>query len=91
MEFFNALNLTSIHRDQNRLADKLAIATLTLQPSEEFLNGNGKLEINFRPSVPNNMEHWQVFCDDEQILKSIHNIEDFSNFNVNFQEEGKEY
>ena len=37
------------------------------------------------------MEHWQVFHDDEQILKFIHNIEEFSNFNVSFQEEGKEY
>ena len=37
------------------------------------------------------MDHWQVFCDDEQILKFIDNIEEFSNFNVNFQEEGKEY
>ena len=37
------------------------------------------------------MEHWQVFHGDEQILKFIHNIEEFSNFNVIFQEEGKEY
>ena len=37
------------------------------------------------------MENWKVFHDDEQILKFIHNIEEFSNFNVSFQEEGKEY
>ena len=29
----------------------------TLEPSEELLNGKGKLEINFRPCVPDNMEH----------------------------------
>ena len=91
MEHFDALNLTSIHRDENSLADKLAVAASTLQPSEELLNGDGKLEINFRPSVPNNMEHWQVFQSDEQILKLLHNIDEFSNFSVNFQEEGKEY
>ena len=56
-----------------------------------MLNGDGKLQIKFRPSVLDNMEHWQVFHDDEQILKFIHNIEEFSNFNVSFQEEGKEY
>ena len=84
MEFFDALNLTSIHRDQNSLADKLVVAASTLQPSKEMLNGDGKLEINFRPLVPENMEHWQVFRDDEQILKFIHNIEEFSNFNVSF-------
>ena len=91
MEFFHALNMTSIHRDQNKLADKLDVVVSTLQPSEELLNGDGKLEINFIPSVPDNMEHWKVFHDDEQILKFIHNIEEFSNFNVNFQEGGKEY
>ena len=58
MEFFDALNLTSIHRDQNSLADKIVVAASTLQPSEELLNGDGKLEIKIRPSVPDNMEHW---------------------------------
>ena len=32
MGFFDALNLTSIHRDQNSLANKLAVAYSTLQP-----------------------------------------------------------
>ena len=84
MEFFDALNLTIIHRDQNSLADKLALAASTLQPWKELLNDDGKLEINFRPSVPDNMDHWEVFCNDEHILKFIHNIEEFSNFNVSF-------
>ena len=84
MEFLDALNMTSIHRDQNSLADMLAVAASTIQPSEEMLDGDGKLEINFRPSVPDNMEHWQVFRDDEQILKFIHNIKEYSNFNVSF-------
>ena len=91
MEYFDSLNLTSIHRDEYNLADKLAIAESTLHPSKELLNGDGKLEINFRPSVPDNMEHWQVFQSDEQILKFLHNIDEFSNLSVNFQEEGKEY
>ena len=50
-----------------------------------------KLEINFKPSVLDNMEHCQVFQNYEQILRFIHNVEEFSNFEVNFQEEGKEY
>ena len=91
IEFFDALNLTSIHRDQNSLADKIVVAASTLQPSEELLNGDGKLEIKFRSPIPDNMERWKVFHDDEHILKFIHNIEEFSNFNVRFQQEGKEY
>ena len=49
------------------------------------------LEINFRPSIPDNIEHWQVFEDDEQILRFIHNVDEFLNFKVNDQEENKEY
>ena len=61
MEHFDALNLTSIHRDENRLEDKLTVATSTLQPSEELLNGDGRLEINFRPSILDNMENIGMF------------------------------
>ena len=32
-----------------------------------------------------------VFRDDEHILRFIHNIDEFSNFNINKQEEGKQY
>ena len=41
MEFFDALDLTSIPRDQNSLVDSLAVAASTLQPSNELLNGQG--------------------------------------------------
>ena len=84
MEHFDALNLTSIHINENSLVDKLAVTASTLEPSKKLLNGDGKLQINFRPSVPDNMEHWQVFRDDEQILRFIHNVQEFSNFNVSF-------
>ena len=90
MEYFYALNLILIPRDENNLEDKLAIVASTLPPSKELLNGDGKLEIKFRPIVPDNMEHWKVFQSDEQILKFLHNMDEFSNFSVNFQEEGKE-
>ena len=73
------------------MVDQLAVAASTLQPSQELLDGDGKLEINFRPSIPDNMEHWQVFQDDQQILRCIHNVKEFSNFNLNHQEWGKEY
>ena len=60
------------------------------QPSNEMLEGDCPLEINFRPSVPDNIEHWQIFEDDKQILKFINNINEFSIYQVNEQEEGKE-
>ena len=91
MEFFDALNITEIPREHNILADRLAVVASTFQPTEELINGEGKFEVNFRPSVPDNVDHWQVFRDDKQILRFIHNVQAFSVFNDSYKEEGKEY
>ena len=91
MEYFDALNIETIPRERNSAADRLEVVASTLQPSDEMLNGDYTLEINYRPLVLDNMNHWQVFKDDEHILEFIHNIEEFSNFNINKQEEGKQY
>ena len=56
-----------------------------------MLEANCPLEINFRPFLLDNVEHWQVFKDDEQILRFIHNVNEFLNFKANDQEENKEY
>jgi len=63
MEWFDALSLEEENRMFNERVDALAIANSTLQPCKELLEG-GKLEIIFRPYVPDNVEHWQVFYDD---------------------------
>ena len=46
-----------IPREMNGLADKLVVATSTLHPSDKMINGNGKMEINFRPSILDNVDH----------------------------------
>jgi hypothetical protein len=91
MELFDALDLISIPREHNSLADKLAVSTSTFHPSKEMLSGQGKMEIIFRPSVPDNMDHWQVFNDDKQILRFMNNLQEFSGFKVGYKEEGHEY
>ena len=58
MEFFDALNIEAIPRDQNSASDKLVVSASTFQPSDEMLEGDCRLEINIRPSVPDNVEHW---------------------------------
>jgi hypothetical protein len=52
VEMFDAMDIIAIPREQNSLADSLAVAASTLQPSEDLIKGDGKLEIIFRPSVP---------------------------------------
>ena len=65
MDWFDALNLLKIPREMNGLAHKLVVEASTLQPSDEMISGNGKMEINFRPSILDNVDHSQVFKDDE--------------------------
>jgi hypothetical protein len=88
---FDAMDLISVPRDQNSLADSLAVVASTLQPFKDLMKGEGKLEIIFRPLVPDNVDHWQVFRDDKQILRFIHNVQEFSDFNVSYKEDGKDY
>jgi ribonuclease HI/transposase InsO family protein len=91
IEMFDAMDIISVPREQNSLADSLAVAASTLQPSEDLIKGDGKLEIIFRPSVPDNVDNWQVFRDDKQILRFINNVQEFSDFNVSYKEDGKDY
>ena len=91
MEWFDALNIQNIPREMNGSADKLVVATSTLQPSDEMINGNGKMEIKFRPSIPDNVDHWQVFNDDKQLLRFIHNLQEFEDCKISYQQEDKEY
>ena len=66
MEHFDALNLEAIPREQNSLADELAVAATTFQLFDELINDKIKMEVIFRPSVPYNSEHWQVFNDENK-------------------------
>ena len=84
MDWFDALNLQKIPREMNGVADKLAVAASTLQPLDEMINGNGKMEINSRPSIPDNVNHWQVFNDDKQLLRFIHNLQEFEDCKTSY-------
>jgi hypothetical protein len=67
------------------------VSTLTFHLSNELMKGNGKMEVIFRPSIGNNFECWKVFNDDKQILIFMNNLQEFSNFEVNWEEQGNEY
>jgi hypothetical protein len=48
------------------------------------------MEVVFRPLVPNNFEHWQVFHDDAQIIRFMNNLQEFVDYKVDWREEGGE-
>jgi ribonuclease HI len=91
MDDFDALNLIAIPREQNSKADELAVAASTLTVSDSLIDGNISVEVIFRPSVPDNKNHWQVFDDDKQVIKFLTHMHEFSDFGINTINEGCNY
>ena len=88
MEHFDALDLEAIPREQNSLADELAVAATTFQLSDELINDEIKMEVMFRPSIPDNSEHWQVFNDEKQVIRFLNSLDEFEGFRIDSEEDG---
>lgn len=71
IEGFDAMSTTSVLREFNSRVDSLAISASFLLPHPDFKNQTYKVEVLFKPNVPDNEESWQVFDNDKQILKFI--------------------
>jgi hypothetical protein len=55
-----------------------------------FPNLKFKVEVRNRPSIPDNIKHWQVFKDDEEIQRFLKTIEEFSNISIDQDDEDGE-
>lgn len=42
------------------------------------------MEVTFRPLMQNNLENWQTFHDDAQIVRFLNNLQKISNYGVNW-------
>ena len=58
--YFEALNIQFIPREEKRMADSLEVAASTFKPP---INPRLRYEIELRhrPSIPDNVKNWQVF------------------------------
>jgi len=56
-----------------------------------LIKENISVESKLRPSVPDNMDHWQIFDDDKQVIRFLNQIQEFSEFHVDEKEEGCNY
>ena len=74
IEPFDVIEIGVVPIYHNPIFDALSIPTTTLQPCEDMLRGQWKIKVIFRPSIPDNLEHWQVFNDDAQMLRFSHNM-----------------
>ena len=75
--FFSSVNVHFIPRVENLHVDALAKVASTFTPPTTF-KLKYHIEIRHRPSIPDNIQHWQVFEDDEQIKKFLEAVGEFS-------------
>ncbi|KAH9331401.1 hypothetical protein KI387_003509, partial [Taxus chinensis] len=59
IEEFDAFSIESIPRAQNDMADALAVSASLMLPHPGLKTNKYTIEVVFRPSVPNNSQHWQ--------------------------------
>ena len=86
--FFLEFNIQFMPREQNRMADSLVVAASTFRPPQSPLL-RYEIEVRYRPSIPDNIKHWQVFEDEEQMKTFLQTVGEFSNTEIDAEEEGE--
>jgi hypothetical protein len=75
--FFSNFNIYFIPREENVMADSLAISTsnfiFPLLPKLRY-----DIEVKYKPSIPDNVKHWKVFEDNLEIRKFLESVDEFS-------------
>jgi len=79
--FFSSVNVHFIPRAENLQADSLAKEASTFPPLTVF-KLRYHIEVRNKPSILNNIQHWQVFEDDEQIRKFLEMVDDFTETHI---------
>lgn len=67
IEFFDAFSIEVMPREQNTRANSLVVSASLLLPHPDFKEDTYRVEMIYRPSVPNNVQNWQVSEGDAQI------------------------
>ena len=80
-EFFDFFCISYIPRAQNQLADSLVVsASLFIPPSPPKLVY--EIQMKYRPSLPDNVNHWKVFDDDDELNRFLQVIDEFSEMQI---------
>jgi ribonuclease HI len=79
--FFLAFNISFIQREENDPADFQAFST-SLFEAPALPADRSEVKIRYRPSVPDNVKHWKVFEDDQEIEKFLQLVDDFSALHI---------
>jgi len=85
MKRFDNFSIESIPREEKHLVDKLSISVSTLQVFKEI--SLYRVEVNCRPLIPNNLEQWHVFYNENYILRFLQNEGELSETQIKLLEE----
>jgi hypothetical protein len=71
----------AIPRGKNQITDALATSASVFK-IPIFPNRKYEIEVKHRPTVPDNIKHWQVFEDDKQVERFLQMSDEFANINI---------
>jgi ribonuclease HI len=87
--FFLDFNISFVPREENTVADSLAISTsnfrVPLPPKLKY-----DVEVKHRPSIPDNVKHWKVFEDDIEIKRFLEIVGEFSALHIDQDQDTEE-
>ena len=78
---FSSVKFHFIPCAENQQVNSLAKAISIFAPPTTF-KLKYHIEVRHRPSIPNNIQHWQVFEDNEKIRKFLEMVDDFAQTHI---------
>ena len=91
MEGFKECQYTVIPRSENSKDDTLVVFASIFQvpehPKEHF-----QIKVNYKPSIQDNVDHWQVYENDDHINRFLQMSGEFENLKIdqeNMNEKGE--
>ena len=69
IECFDAFGIIWKDRSNNNMVDLLE--NIMVKPDDITFASISKIETEIRPSIPDNVQNWQVFEDDKDILRFL--------------------
>lgn len=83
---FDSFCISYIPRVKNQLADSLAVsASMFIHPMPPKLVY--EVQIKYRPSLPDNVQYWKVFEDDDEVNRFLQVIDEFSEMQIDQENE----
>jgi len=68
INLFDNFSFEVVPRESNQVTYSLTVFASTPIPRDIMTRGLCKLEVNFIPSILDNLEHWLVFNNDTHII-----------------------